>query len=143
MTEKQWFIEACFTDDLQGLYKRYISEVRGAEQFFNGTLIRELTHKYWLPGNICKYSGEKLTKDNIDIAIGYWTPFSWRPVLKRYKEIYLKNEYFACQCIDCSCNDCISLDRAKKLCTKYNKTVSIKPNTCQPQNINCFIHRKT
>jgi hypothetical protein len=67
------------------------------------------------------------------------------------------------QLIDCNCNDCKSmvrdldmLNKHKKTfartgimdklnfgtCTKFNKSVTFIPNTCQLETQQCFQHRK-
>jgi len=67
------------------------------------------------------------------------------------------------QLIDCNCNDCKfmvrdleKLNKHKKtfvgtgitdklnfgMCTKFNKSVTFIPNTCQLETQNCFEHRK-
>ena len=140
MTDKQHFIEACLSDDLQKFYRQYINQKKSrAQQFFiyGDTLI----HRVWTPSKICAYSGEALDRENIDVAHSYWTPHTWRPVKKEYKKAHMKDDAYECQKIDCSCNDCMFLDRAESRCKKFNKQVSIQPNTSMPQNLDCFKHR--
>ena len=71
-----------------------------------------MIHKYWKPSNICCVSGELLNHENIDVKVGYWLPYLWKPVRKDLKS----------------------------WCNKYEKSIIITPNTCHPQNQNCFQH---
>lgn len=102
----------------------------------------ELVHLYWSPSNICCESKELLTRENIGIKTGYWTPFVWKPISKDLIVEAKKNEAFECQIVDCSCNDCKHLNRSESLCNKFNKTIAIIPNKSHPENLNCFEHRK-
>lgn len=141
LTEKEYFIEACLSDDLQDFYQNWIKEKPNRIQFFyniNGYLL----HKYWFPNNKCSETNQQLNKENIDIRIGYWSPFGWKPVYKEIKQETMKNEAYNCQLIDKNCNDCMFLNRNNKQCTKLNKTVKLNPNICQPENDECFKHRK-
>jgi hypothetical protein len=140
MTEKQHFINACFAKDLQAFYRKWIGEKKDRIQFFTEhTGI--LTHKYWIPSNVCFYSKELLNESNIEVAIGYWIPYVWRSVHKNHRKQAMKEEAVECQKIDMSCNDCVYLDRANSYCALLKKTISINPNMCHPQNIDCFAHR--
>lgn len=143
-SERQFFLYACFVDDLQKFYRDWIEQGKksGRIQFFDVAPNGTLTHKYWRPSNICCESGEVLTNDNIDIKVGYWTPNLWKPIRKDLRQEAIKFEALECQKIDVSCNDCKHLDRTNKHCNKLNKKVSIKPNACHPQNQNCFEHRR-
>lgn len=144
-TEKQLFIHACFADNLQDFYKEYIKQggKKGRAQLFDTDGNGKLIHKYWCPSNICCESKEILTPENIDIKISYWFPFIWKPIRSDLKIKAMKDEAFGCQMIDCSCNDCKHLNREKSLCNKFNKKIIINPNTCHPQNQNCFEHRRS
>ena len=144
-SEKQFFIYACFVDDLQQFYNDWVEQGRkaGRIQFFDIDSDGKLTHKYWQPSNICCESGEVLTKENIDVKVGYWLPYLWKPIRKDLKQQAMKFEAFECQKIDCSCNDCKHLDRAKSWCNKLDKKTSINENLCHPQNQNCFEHRRS
>lgn len=137
MTNRQIFIEACFSNDLNSFYKEMIESKYISIQNFNS----ELKHLYWNPSNICCESKEILNRENIDIKVGYWTPFVWKPIHKDLLLSSKRSEAFNCQCIDMSCNDCIYLDRGNSKCSLLNKNIKIVPNTCHPQNINCFKHR--
>jgi hypothetical protein len=139
-TEREYFIDACFCEDLPKWYKEYVAEKPSRIQhFFQDTLI----HLYWNPSEICRHSGIKLTKENIDIVQGYWTPYTWFPVHKDFKKACYEQEAFVCQNIDMNCNDCIYLNRNETLCIlSLDKKVSFIPNTCMPENMNCFKHRK-
>jgi hypothetical protein len=143
-SEREFFIYSCFVDDLQQFYKDWIEQGKkiGRIQFFDINKNDILTHKYWRPSNKCRDSGDILTKDNIDIKIGYWTPNLWYPIRKDFKQESMKLESFLCQKIDCSCNDCKFLDRKNSFCQKLNKKVNICSNQCHPQNQICFEHRK-
>ena len=81
-SEKQFFIYACFVEDLQQFYKDWVEQGRkvGRIQFFDIGSDGKLTHKHWKPSNICCESGEVLTKENIDVKVGYWLPFLWKPI---------------------------------------------------------------
>ena len=81
-SEKQFFIYACFVDDLQQFYQDWIEQGKkaGRIQFFDKGIDGKLTHKYWRPSNICCESGELLTKENIDVKVGYWTPKDGRKI---------------------------------------------------------------
>ena len=140
MKERDYFLQACFTDDLQQFYKDWINEKADRIQYFiesNGLL----EHRQWKPSKICRSLGEELTIDNIDIAVGYWTPFLWFPIRKDFKVQHQKNEAYECQKIDCSCNDCIFLNRDEKWCMQLEKEITIQSNLCHPQNQECFVHR--
>lgn len=140
MKERDYFLQACFADDLQQFYKNWITEKPDRIQYFvdsNGLL----QHRQWRPSKTCRSSGEELTMDNIDIVVGYWTPFLWYPVRKDLRVQYQKNEAYECQNIDCSCNDCGFLNRSENWCVKFNKEIIIQPNLCHPQNQDCFVHR--
>jgi hypothetical protein len=141
LSEKQYFIQACFSNNLQDFYTNYINEKKGRSQLFDTSNSGELIHKYWKPSNICCVSGAQLTERNIDIKISYWTPFIWKPIHKDLKQSAMKIEALSCQEIDMSCNDCAFLIRSEKHCSLLNKEVTIVPNTSHPQNINCFKHR--
>jgi len=140
MTDKQYFIEACFALDLQEFYRNFIKEKPSRIQLFKETEVLE--HKYWNPSRICVSSGEELNKDNIDVAISYWTPFVWKPIRNDLRQQYMRDEALDCQLIDASCNDCAYLDRANKMCLKKGVSVTVNANMCHPQNNDCFVHRK-
>lgn len=144
-SEKQFFIYACFIDDLQTFYQDWVEQGRkaGRIQFFYIGSDGELTHKYWMPSKNCCESGEELTDENIDVKVGYWTPFLWKPIRTDLKQQAMKFEALECQKIDCSCNDCKHLDRAKGWCNKLDKKTIINENLCHPQNQNCFEHRRS
>lgn len=141
-SEKQFFIYACFVDDLQAFYRDWVDQGRkaGRIQFFNIEMDGSLTHKYWMPSRICCESGETLTLENIDVKIGYWWPNIWKPIRKDLKQEAMKFEAFECQKIDSSCNNCKHLDRANKWCNKLQKNVAINENLCHPENQDCFEH---
>ena len=138
--EREYFFDACFSEDLQQFYKDYVSEKKDRIQLFD-EYAGKLEHKYWKPSNICTESGDKLDRKTIDVKVSYWTPNLWKPIRKDLKAKAQKEEAYACQTIDCSCNDCAFLDRAKSFCTKKNKRTEIWSNTAQPQNLECFKHR--
>lgn len=142
LSEKQLFLHACFVDDLQEFYNNWIKQFKSKVQLFDIEKDNKITHKYWVPSNICCESGEVLTKENIDVKIGYWSPNIWKPIRKDLKQETMKFEAFECQKIDCSCNDCKHLDRQKSSCNKLDKTIVINANYCHIQNQNCFEHRK-
>jgi len=144
-SEKQFFIYACFVDDLQQFYQDWVEQGRkaGRIQFFNKIEDGKLTHKYWLPSKICCETHEELTKENIDIKVGYWLPFLWKPIRKDLRQQAVKYEVLECQKIDCSCNDCKFLERAENWCNKLNKKISINENLCHIQNQDCFEHRRS
>ena len=104
---KKHFIDACFADDLQKWYSDWIEEKKDRIQFF--TTDDGYRHRSWLPSDTCCYSGEKLTRDNIDVLVGYWTPFMWKPIRKDLRVQAQREEAYECQLIDCSCNDCAFL----------------------------------
>lgn len=141
LSEKDYFIHACFVNDLQVFYKDWIEQKTGRIQFFD-SMNNILIHKYWKPSNICCESGEILNKENIDVKISYWTPFIWKPIRKDLKQQAMKYEAFECQKIDASCNDCKYLDRMKSWCNNLEKEIIINENLCHVQNQQCFIHRK-
>jgi len=95
-----------------------------------------------LISNKCQATGILLNESNFDIGIRYWLPNSWYPVHKDFKHDYMKNEAYNCQKLDTNCNDCKHLNRAEMKCLKLNKGLSFAPNTCMPENQDCFIHRK-
>ena len=144
-SEKQFFIYACFVDDLQQFYQDWVEQGKkaGRIQYFRQDADGNLTHLYWCPSNICCESGELLTKESIDVKIGYWTPNIWKPIRKDLKQEAMRFEAFECQKIDCSCSDCKYLDRAKSWCNKLDKKTSIDANLCHIQNQNCFEHRRS
>jgi len=143
-SEKQFFIYACFVDDLQQFYQDWIEQGKkaGRIQFFDKGIDGKLTHKYWRPSNICCESGELLTKENIDVKVGYWTPNLWKPVRKDLKQEAMKFEALECQKIDCSCNDCKYLERTNSYCNKLDMQVIVNSNSCHAQNQGCFEHRR-
>ena len=143
LSRKEYFLSACMASDLQGWYKEYINQKPSRLQEFNELPNGILTHHYWCPSNICRHSKEVITDINdLDVFIGYWTPQCWFPVKKEYKKIGMQLEAYECQLIDCNCNDCAFFDRSTSKCNKFDKTVSPKPNTCQPDTQECFLHRK-
>ena len=144
-TERQYFIYACFVDDLQQFYNDWIEQGRnkGRPQFFETNAQRFLEHKYWNPRNICCHTGQTLTQETIDIKVGYWTPFLWKPIHKDFKLVATQQESFECQNIDCSCNDCFFLDRVKSWCNKFDRATKVEAALCHPQNRECFKHRKS
>ena len=144
LSEKEFFISACFADDLQLFYKQWIEKGKknGRIQFFEARDDGLLIHKYWKPSNICCETGEKLTKDDIDVKVGYWTPYIWKPVKKDVKQYSAMKEIVECQKIDCSCNDCLYLNRSEKKCDLFNNQIQINVNTCEVNNQKCFKHRK-
>src|SRR3990172_3889301 len=139
MTEKESFIEACFSENIIKFYKENVDPQK--LDFWDE---EKITHKYWLPSKNCCQTGELLTKDNMDIKIGYWTPFIWKPVRKDLKKEVMKKEALLCQEIDCSCNDCLHFQRTngkKGICISKNIPVTAWVSTCHPQNQQCFKHR--
>lgn len=140
---KTLFIEACFCKDLQSFYSGLLLNKPGWKQYFDVLPCGLLIHKFWQPSRICCESGEELTAENIDVKVGYWTPFVWKPIRKDLKHDAMKIEALECQKIDCSCNDCKHLDRAKSWCNKLEKKTDIIENMCHPQNQQCFEHRKS
>mgnify|MGYP001578250881 CR=1 FL=1 len=142
-SEKQYFIYACFVDNLQNFYKEWAEQGRksGRIQFFDTKGDGALEHKYWKPSNICQISGDVLTNETIDIKVGYFTPFIWKPVHKNFLLKAKKEEAFECQKIDCSCSDCKFVDRENSFCNKFNWKTKIFAGSCHPQNIGCFQHR--
>lgn len=148
MTEQEYFIEACFSDDLQEFYKNWIEEKSDRSQFFY-ELVGNLVHKYWKPEPFCVSTKEKLTRDNIGIHVTYWNPNLWRPIRKDLAKEYRKQESYECQKIDSNCNDCGYLERIGfgkgnnvqiNRCLKKDIEVFPHPNTSA--NNDCFIHRK-
>jgi hypothetical protein len=142
-SERQFFVYACFVPDLQQFYNDWIEQAKGRAQFFDVGSDGKLTHKYWQPSNICCESGEVLTNENIDVKIGYWVPYIWKPIRKDLKQKAMKFEAYECQKIDCSCNDCLHLERSKSWCNKFDKKTTINGNICHPQNQECFEHRRS
>jgi hypothetical protein len=156
MTEKELFIEACFTSDLQNFYKNYILEKPSRlQEFVNSSFIKNqkinedvlstfiLVKWKWQPSNICRFTGTHLIKYETGITYSYWGGI-WYPCLNTQIKAQQKYEAYECQKIDCSCNDCLFLNRInikKGKCIKLNKEVNIFPNTCQIENQECFVHR--
>ncbi len=144
LSEKEYFIYACFCKDLQEFYTEWIDQKRDRLQLFNQSSIpNKLIHNYWNPSNICCESGVILTPETIDVKISYWIPQLWKPIHKDLLKQSRELEVFECQKVDCSCNDCIYFDRNKLFCNKLNVTTNRhSPNTCYIENRNCFKHRK-
>jgi hypothetical protein len=142
-TEKQYFIHACFVSDLQLFYKEWVEQGKksGRAQFFNTDAAGRLVHKYWSPSNICCETSEILTPENIDVKIGYWSPNVWKPINKELLLKAKKTEALECQLIDCNCNDCFYFHRDTNTCKVFQKKIVLNPNTCCPQNKQCFLHR--
>ena len=147
MKEKDYFLDACFSDNLQEWYSNYIKEKPSRLQNF--TVIEEMkddeiittyTHKYWMPSSFCRSTKEKLNRDDAVVTHGYWTPFCWFPIHKNLKREHELNEAYECQKIDQSCNDCAFFDRANSHCKKLNKPTQANPNICADNP--CFVHRK-
>jgi hypothetical protein len=99
LSEKQYFIHACFVHDLQQFYKQWIEQKKGRIQYFTTTPNGLLQHKYWQPSSTCCQSGQLLSPNNIDVKIGYWTPFTWKPILPQLKQQAMKDEAYQCQLI--------------------------------------------
>ncbi len=125
-TEKQHFIDACFADNLDDFYEKWVAEKKDRIQFFT---VRDIdawkkritalsdaakkmiskdvisfkhlppvfNHHYWKPSSRCISSGEELTRENIDIHITYWQPHLWKPIRKDLKREYRKEEAYECQ----------------------------------------------
>ncbi len=142
-SEKQYFIHACFVDDLQVFFSEWVEQGRksGRIQFFDTKDDGTFEHKYWKPSNKCCVTGEILTKDNIDVRVGYFTPNIWKPVRKDLMQEAKKQEAYECQKIDCSCSDCKFSDRAERFCNKFSRKIKIISGVCHPQNLECFEHR--
>ena len=137
--ERDYFLDACFSDNLQEWYSNYIQEKPSRVQQFikvNG----RWEHRYWIPSNICRATKKKLDKSDAVVAHGYWTPNCWFPIHKDLKREYELSEAYECQKIDAACNDCGFFDRANSWCNKLNKPTHPAPNFCQ--NNSCFVHRK-
>lgn len=144
MSERSDFIEACFTLDLQEWYREWISKKGDRLQFFYKGIIG-YTHLFWNPSSRCRASGQILTKENIDIYVGYWTPNCWFPIHKDLLKEHKRSEAYECQKIDCSCNDCAHFKRevgSSGHCEVLNKKVIAYSNTCCPENSECFLHRR-
>ncbi len=152
--ERQYFIYACFAPDLQEFYRQWVEQgwKQGRIQFFTEYIPGTLVHKYWSPDNICCETGETLTRDNMDIKVGYWTPMVWKPIRKDLLHQAKQFEAYQCQLIDKSCNDCLHLIREGEgrgnralfsWCGKLDKKTEVHANTCQPEHTDCFTHRKT
>lgn len=139
-TDKQVFIEACLSENLQTYYAQYIAERPTREAAFskeNGVLV----HKQWRPSPRCTVTGGRLTSTNIDVIAGYWTPHLWKPVRKDLRASAMKEEAYQCQLLDTSCNDCKHLVRADGKCGKFDTPVYLGVNESCPQNAKCFEHR--
>lgn len=144
MSERSDFIEACFALDLQVWYKEWIAKKRDRLQLFR-EIERRYQHYNWVPSNRCRSSGQILTKHNIDVHIGYWTPNLWFPIHKDLLKEHKRQEIHECQKIDCSCSDCVYFRRDSGnngYCQKLEKKVVAAPNTACPQNLVCFFHRR-
>jgi len=136
--ERQYFLHACFVDNLKLFYKQWIEHSPNRAQYFLSVPL--LIHKYWQPSNICRVSGEILTPNNIDIFHSYWTS-GWYPVRKDLKRSGELEEAYECQKIDKSCNDCKYFNRKDYWCTKLDALPKgSAPNFCY--NHECFTHRK-
>ena len=147
-SEKEYFIQACLSENLNEFYKQYINQdYKARHQHFekiDDNNINSIQHKYWVPSNICCSSGKILTVDTIDVRISYWYPFIWMPIHKNLKDLEKKQEAYECQKIDSSCNDCKFLDRKNDSCLKKgtkNLNALLYGNTSSPNNRNCFVHR--
>ncbi len=145
-TEQQYFKYACFCDDLQLFYRQWIEQKQDRIQFFDISLDGKYKHRYWIPSKICSYSDELLNEENLVIKIGYWTPFCWTLVKNTLLNEAKTLETLFCQTVDCSCNDCKFFERKDQnngLCNKKeNIFVKAYPNMAQPNNLECFEHRK-
>lgn len=151
LTEREYFIEACFCDDLQLFYSEYVKQKKDRIQVFSELSNGVLGHLYWIPRNICTGCEKELTRDNIDIIMGYWHPFSWRAVHKDCAKAAKDREVHWCQSIDADCNDCKHFERIKLIgastpasylgnCKKFNKETIAYVNLCTRHE--CFEHRK-
>ena len=141
-SERQYFIHACFEEDLQKFYSEWVGQRSGRMQLFDVSSEGMLVHKYWNPSNICCESGELLTREDMDVKIGYWHPHVWKPIRKDLKAQAMAKEALDCQSIDCSCNDCKFFDRGGSMCKKFGRATVATVNTCHPQNQDCFEHRR-
>lgn len=91
--------------------------------------------------NECYFCKEPIKSvKECEIINSFWSTL-WRPChtkcLPKYKEMCIEQ-----QTIDTNCNDCKFLNREESTCNKLNKKVKPSNNYCQPENINCFVHRK-
>lgn len=133
------FIELCFCDDLQSEYKQYIANEPNKMQLFR-VENNQLVHRKWIPSKYCCYSNDELTKDFIDIIIGYWQPNIWKPIRKDLLLEAKNLEVLFCQKIDQNCNDCGYLVRNTNSCLVDNKSLNI--HALMACNNECFKHRK-
>lgn len=144
-SERQYFILACFSGDLQTFYQQWIGRKKDRIQFFWQRPDGTLEHHYWWPGPVCCHSGQRLDPGRTAIKVGYWRPHLWRPIHPDYLQQAQKIETLACQQIDCSCNDCRFFERSREQyghCKKFDKPTIAYPNQCCPENLTCFEHRR-
>jgi chaperonin GroEL (HSP60 family) len=122
-------------DELITLYEK------GEIDSFRDIIERGKFHIY----NRCRYTGKEIDLKDFDITQSYWTPFVVYVCDKRVKQEGKSNETYECQKIDCNCNDCKFFQRIKQsngYCDKKKVKVFGHPNTTNPHNIECFVHRK-
>lgn len=150
LSEREYFIEACFAEDLQSWYKEWVYQKKDRVQFFNFRLGSEgiYEHNSWCPSKVCCDSGKTLIKEDMDVKSGYWTPHLWKPIHKDLLKEAKAFEAMQCQIIDADCNDCKYFKRGKELgtgiteglCLKFNYPTKGYVNVCSGKN--CFEHRK-
>lgn len=142
---REIFKSACFLDKSER--EAYVSGLiasRNLKLAANASFVKHNTLYY--KGTECQYCKTDIPFEAFDYYAGYWTPFLWRQVHAECKKEAKDQEVFACQEIDMNCNDCKHLSRTSGgagNCSKLNKPISFIPNTCSPQNHECFEHRKS
>ena len=144
MNEKDIFKKACYSTDIQVLYKECLKR-----RWLSMQILEEyggvISHPLWRLSTKCHQCKEEIEEKDFAYFASYWTPHLWRPVHKECRNECKFNDAYECQKIDCSCNDCGHFDRIsqqKGTCTKFDKKVTPWANTCCPQNLECFTHRK-
>lgn len=123
-----------------------------------------VTLKSKLPSKIsdnCRHCKEKVTEDEFDIHVGYWTPI-WYPVHKNCAKACRAEEAYECQKIDAGCNDCKFFQRntvqsetkADTAVNQFFPRINTIPGYCTRNNFQveatpvsyqgmpCFEHRK-
>lgn len=147
--ERTDFIEACFAADLQAHYRGLLArDIRYSEAIEDvGGVLR---HRRWSPSGICCASGEVLSRENLGIKVGYWTPMLWKPCRKDLVREYQRREAYDCQLIDTNCNDCKHLVRGGGgsgvfvgRCALKDVAITFMPNACMSENSECFEHIRT
>ena len=133
----------------------FINLCNATYNFYSDLGEQESASKYFIQGK-CVACGEPNVDD---VHYTYWNA-CWKPIHKKCKQEYAKEEAYECQSIDANCNDCKFFKPKEKHkgigsswrtgeCLKDNSYLNLFPDKyiayAQPnfaQCNNCFRHRR-